>query len=224
MFKLEVGKKMWTISSLMGFLSKSPHLAYVFLFLGSYFETLIGPSFFIIGDFFFLAGAILAGAGVLNIWLVSLVCISGGILGDSSSYYIGRKYGKKFFKRFFKKENKYFTIKNYNKGIKAFHTHGKKSIFFSRLLGPFLSKVTPFMAGALHVRYGTFLKYNIPGVVVGIGMFMVLGYLFGLSYSILAQKIKEKIFYLGLLLILIFIVLILKKLKVFNKIKKYFKS
>ena len=70
---------------------------YFILFFGSYFETVIGFLFFIYGELFFLAGAILAGLGILNIYLVSAVFFVGGILGDSTSYVLGYKFGPKIY-------------------------------------------------------------------------------------------------------------------------------
>lgn len=190
------------------FLEQHANLAYLLLFLGSFFETLIGPGFFIYGEFIFLAGSILAGLGYFNIWLVSLVCIAGGIVGDSSSFFIGKKYGKQLIKGFFKKKNKYLNEKNYKKGVSFFGKYGEKSIFFARFLGP-LSWVTPFIAGSADLKYKRFLLFNIPGVIFGISQFLIVGYFFGFSYIAFLSRIKAGIFYLmlGLFIALFFIIL-----------------
>jgi membrane-associated protein len=70
---------MGMLELLMNFFEVHYYLAYLILFLGSFVEILVGVNFFVYGEFFFLSGAILAGAGILNIWLVAIVCISGGI-------------------------------------------------------------------------------------------------------------------------------------------------
>lgn len=189
------------------FLTNHSQLAYIILFLGSYFETVIGPGFFIYGEMFFLPGAILAGTGILNIWLVTLVTISGGILGDYTSYEIGRKQGH----RFFKTGNKYFSPENHKKGAHFFDTYGPKAIFFARLLGPF-SWITPFLAGTYGIPRKTFFKYNIPGVCTGIGEFLVVGYLFGNNYETALRFVQEKIAYiLGTTLFLFFTYYIIKR-------------
>ncbi len=206
------------IGGLTGFLAVHYYLAYLFLFLGSFFETLIGPGFFIYGEFIFLAGAILGGTGVLNIWLVALACITGGFLGDSASYFIGIKYGKGFVSHFLHKKNKYLTLKNYTKAKIFFQRHGKKSIFFARLLGP-LSWITPFLAGTLHVKYKDFLKYNIPGVIVGIGEFMIVGYLFGFSYNLFLPKIEKYILYILIALIIVIVIYKFSKIDGYKKRK-----
>ena len=208
---------MSVLSIMISFFQAHSYIAYVLLFLGSYLETIIGIGFFIYGEFFFLAGAILAGAGVLNIWIVSAVCISGGILGDSTSYYIGRVYGKRILGKIFREDNRYLSAKNYDSGIRFFSSHGKKSILFARLLGP-LSWITPFLAGSLHVKPRDFLKYNIPGVIIGIGQFMVVGYLFGFSYSLMLKKIQKDVFYIMLIVISAIAFYILYKLRVMERL------
>ncbi|WP_024786692.1 MULTISPECIES: DedA family protein [unclassified Lebetimonas] len=72
-------------------------IAYFILFFGSMLETVIGFSFFIYGEIVFLSGAILAGMGILNIWIVTFVLYLGGIVGDNISYFLGRKYGMQLY-------------------------------------------------------------------------------------------------------------------------------
>lgn len=166
-----------TISEVSAFLAAHTVLSYAIMFWWSFFETLIGIGFFLYGELIFLPAAILAGAGVLNIWLVSFFLIAGGVCGDSVSYFIGRRVGKGIFKE----ENKFFSLTNYQKGEDFINKYGVKSVFFARLLGP-MSWVTPFLSGIYHIKYLKFLAYNVAGVTVGIGEFLVIGYFFGSSY------------------------------------------
>lgn len=191
-------------------LTAHQQLAYLVLFAGAYFETLIGPSFFIPGEIIFIPGALLGGAGVLNIWLVIIICYAGGILGDSSSYLIGKKAGNWFLSSVLKKERWLFNFKNYERGEAFFKNHGPKAIFLARIGGPF-SWVTPFLAGIWQVPYQTFLKYNIPGITIGIGWFLVVGYFFGSQYQMILGFIKTSFWFVLLLLAIIILVWVLIK-------------
>lgn len=167
-----------SFESISVFLEAHAALAYATLFLGSYFETLIGVGFFIYGEIFFLPGAILAGAGVLNIWIVTAALLLGGIFGDTTSYVIGRRYGMHAFR-----ENAWvFNLNNYARGKQFFDAHGPKAVFLARFLGP-ISWVTPFLAGVYKLPYRTFLPYNVLGVIGGIGQFILIGYFFGATYT-----------------------------------------
>jgi membrane-associated protein len=135
-------------------------------------------SFFVYGEFFFLPGAILAGTGVLNIWVVACAVYIGGILGDSSSFWIGKKWGARLFQ-----EGKWiFNAANHERGRAFFEKYGVRAIFLARFMGP-VSWVTPFLAGTYNVPYGRFLAYNIPAVIIGIGQFLIAGYLFGAMHG-----------------------------------------
>lgn len=177
----------------MVWLASHQHIAYVAILAGSYFETLIGLSFFIPGELFFIPAAILAGAGVLNIWWVALACYTGGILGDLSSFMIGRKAGQQFLKILNEKKI-LFNPKNYKRGENFFKSHGPKAIFIARIAGPF-SWITPFLAGIYKVPYKTFLHYNIPGVLIGIGWFLVVGYFFASSFQTILSLTKTYFWY-----------------------------
>ena len=78
-------------------LAEQNQVAYAVLFLGAFFETLIPTSLFVLGEVFFIAGALLAGMGALNIWAVLAVLYAGGIFGDNTSYWLGRRYGSSLF-------------------------------------------------------------------------------------------------------------------------------
>ncbi len=191
----------------MAWLALHTHLAYGVLFLGAYFEALIGPSFFIPGELFLLAGSILAGAGTLDIWLVLGVLYGGAVLGDSSSYFIGRWIGKSIFHE----KNRFLTIKNYKKIEDLFEKHGLKAIFFARLVGPF-SKIAPVLAGIFEIPFREFLLYNIPGVVVGCGQFIIVGYFFGDQYQTILWWIERySVIFFILLLALFFLYRYMKK-------------
>ena len=174
------------MSAVIAFLQTHSVLAYPVLFLGSYADTFIGIGFFIYGEIFFIAGSVLAGAGVLDIWLVALALYLGGILGDTSSYFIGLKYGASFFK----KGRRIFSIENYEKGKKLFHKHGNKGVFLARFIGP-LSWVTPFFAGVYKVPYRYFFYYNTAGVILAISQFLIIGYAFGANWQYILSVIQH---------------------------------
>ncbi len=166
--------------------------AYLILFLGSYFETLIVFSLFLYGEIFFLSGGILAGMGVLNIFVVCMVLFLGGILGDSSSYFLGRKFGGKWLLKKKKKTflTKIFPVEKVEKSKKFLQKHGGKSVFFARFMGP-VAWFAPFLAGAHSVPFSSFLRYDVLGASLGIGQFVLAGFLFGKNYQLFLQIVSQ---------------------------------
>lgn len=195
-----------TLTSVFAFLQAHTLLAYLVLFVGSFLETLVGVGFFIYGEFLFLPGAMLAGLHVLNIWLVAIALIGGGILGDSASYFLGARYGIKVFKD----KNRFLNHKNRQRGEDFFQKYGDKGIFLARLLGP-LSWITPFLAGVYNVPYRRFLKYNIPGVLVGIGQFIVVGYFFGNRYKEVLSFVQTYVAIIIFMVVTVFVIYLIVK-------------
>jgi membrane-associated protein len=165
-------------------LGKLDQLAYGVLFLGAFFETLIPTSLFVLGELFFIAGALLAGMGILNVWAVLAMLYAGGILGDNASYWLGRHFGLSLFEGLARWPviGRLVHHDNYRRGVMFFERHGGIAIFMARLSGP-LSWVMPAMAGVFRVDYPTFICFNTLGISIGIGQFIIVGYFFGAHLS-----------------------------------------
>jgi membrane-associated protein len=161
-------------------LGEKSQIAYAVLFLGAFFETLIPFSLAILGEVFFLSGALLAGMGALDLWAVMAVLYAGGILGDNASYWLGRHYGTSLFERLthWPGIGRLVHSENYQRGVGFFQRRGAVAVFTARLSGP-LSWVMPAMAGVFRLNYITFLRFNTLGVLIGIGQFILVGYFFG---------------------------------------------
>lgn len=178
----------------MVWLTVHESLSYYVLFFGGFFETLIGTCFFIPGEIFLLSGSILAGAHKLSLPLVLLALYGGAILGDSSSYFIGRLTGDSIFKE----GRRILSPENHAKGEALFAKYGSAGIFFARLLGP-LSWITPFLSGVYRVPYRTFLPYNLAGIFVGVGEFILAGYFLGRHSASIFPFIHRYLFLLLLI-------------------------
>ncbi len=169
-----------SIKSLLQLLEQHRRLAYGLLFIGAFLETLIPFSLLVLGEIVFLAGALLAGIKVLDIWLVMAALYAGGILGDNASYWLGRRFGMRLFDflSHWPVIGRLIHRKNYQKGIDFFRQRGAFAVFIARLSGP-LSWVTPALAGIFRLNYSTFLRFNTPAVIIGISEFIIIGYFFG---------------------------------------------
>lgn len=203
------------LNEFINFLSHHQDIVYFILFLGSMFETIIGFSFIVYGEIFFLAGSIMAGSGILDITKVIIALYLGAIIGDNISYFIGRKFGKNIYYslRKIKLLQKYINKKNYVKSARYLRKKGALSLFFARLLGP-LSWIMPFIAGVYKIDYKKFLIFNTLGIIVGIGQFIIVGYLFGMHYKEILKTIET---YFWVIIIFILIFFMFKK---FIRIKK----
>jgi membrane-associated protein len=171
-----------SVAGALQLLAHHQTIAYPILFIGALVETLIPFSLIIYGEFFFLSGSILAAVGILDIWAVTAALYAGGILGDNCSYWLGRNYGVRIFDRFsnWPLLSRGLSQKVQKKGIAFFQDHGDLAVLLARLSGPF-SWITPTLAGMYRQPYKRFVIFNALGVVMGIGEFLIIGYLLGNS-------------------------------------------
>lgn len=148
---------------------------YGILFLIIFCETGLVVAPILPGDSLLFAAGAIASLGSLDVYFLTGLLIVAAIIGDSVNYQIGAYLGPKVFKaenpRFFKRKYLEQTEKFYEK-------HGGKTIIIARFI-PIIRTYAPFVAGVGSMSYGKFLRYNIIGAVLWVGLFVVLGYWFG---------------------------------------------
>lgn len=151
--------------------------SYVILFLIVFVETGIVIFPFLPGDsLLFAAGALAAVNNVFNIGLLIIVFFAAAVIGDTVNYHIGKTLGTAI------TQNRWIgRLVNQEKIDKAemfFNKHGGKTIVIARFM-PFIRTFIPFIAGSSRMDYRYFLTYNILGAALWVGLFTIVGYLFG---------------------------------------------
>ena len=153
---------------------------YVFVGGMAFLETgafvgLVAP-----GETTVIVGGVIAGQGEISliplIGLVWLCCV----LGDSTSFFIGRRLGRSFLLRHGPKirvdEQRLRRVESY------FDRHGGKTILIGRFIG-IVRAVAPFVAGSSGLAYRRFLPFSIIGAGLWGALFCVLGFLFYRSFD-----------------------------------------
>jgi len=149
---------------------------YLILFLIIFAETGFVVTPFLPGDsLLFATGAIIAKPETdLNIWIMAVILLIAGILGDMVNYHIGKYIGPKAFSgkyKFLKPEYLAKTEKFYEK-------YGGKTIIYARFV-PIVRTFAPFVAGVGSMSYRQFASYNVIGAFAWVLSFLFLGYFFG---------------------------------------------
>lgn len=150
-------------------------IGYVGIFAIVFLESGIPIGFFLPGDSLLFTAGLLAALGAFNPLALVLLLPVAAILGDSAGYFLGAKYGRCLFSS---KDAFFLSKKNLARTEAFYEKHGPKAIILARFV-PVVRTFTPILAGVAHMRYETFLKYNIiGGVLWGAGL-IVLGYFLG---------------------------------------------
>jgi membrane-associated protein len=147
---------------------------YLILALIIFCETGLVVTPFLPGDSLLFAAGALAGAGLLQLWLLILILFSAAFIGDNLNFAIGNFLGHKLVeskRRIIKKEYLDKTHAFYEK-------HGGKTVILARFI-PIVRTFAPFVAGLGSMVYRRFLAFCIVGNIVWIFTFTLAGYLLG---------------------------------------------
>lgn len=134
------------------------------------FVGLVAP-----GETTVIVGGVIAGQGEISliplIGLVWLCCV----LGDATSFFVGRRLGRSFLLRHGPKirvdEERLEQVESY------FERHGGKTILVGRFIG-LVRAVSLFVAGSSGLAFGRFLPFSIIGSGLWAGLFCLLGFIF----------------------------------------------
>ena len=148
---------------------------YALLFAIVFSETGLLVGFFLPGDSLLFTVGVVAGAGDLNIVIVSVVLMAAAMIGDTTGYWLGRGTGPRIFNRpdsrLFKREHLVRTQRFYEK-------HGGKTIIYARFV-PIIRTFAAFVAGVARMPYLRFLPFSLCGAAGWVVFMTQLGYHLG---------------------------------------------
>lgn len=132
-----------------------------------------------------------ASSGSLSIYLVILLASFAAYLGSLPFYLIGR-WGKDKVDMFLRKYGKYLFIKeeDLDKGYEIFDKHGKKMVFFGRLI-PIVRTVISFPAGVADMNFGLFSLFTFAGTLIWSSILAGAGYLLGDNWDAISIYVSK---------------------------------
>src|SRR5207247_1155725 len=131
--------------------------------------------FFLPGDSLLITAGIVAAAGGLNIWWLSLVLVAAPPTGDSVGYAIGVRLGPRLFTR---PKSLLFNPRHIERTRVFYARHGSKTIVIARFV-PIVRTFAPVVAGVGQMEYRRFIFYNVAGGVGWVTSLTWAGYLLG---------------------------------------------
>ncbi|MBS1837003.1 MAG: VTT domain-containing protein [Actinobacteria bacterium] len=166
---------------------------YLLIFGIIFAESGLLIGFFLPGDsLLFTAGMFAAGTFhetfpnvQFNIWVLLVGVFVAAVAGDQVGYVFGRKAGPALFSR---PDSRFFKQEHLEKAQEFFERHGPRAIVLARFV-PIVRTFCPIVAGAGHMEYKTFVRFNVVGGFLwGIGV-TLLGYYLG-NVSIIADHVE----------------------------------
>ena len=158
----------------LAFIAAHANWAAAIMFITAFGESFAFLSLLFPGTTLLIAAGTLLSGGTLPYAPVLIGAVFGATLGDTVSYWIGRRFGNGIARKWpFSRHPELLP-----NGIDFFTRHGGKSVFIGRFFGP-LRAVIPLAAGLLRMPRGWFWLANIASALIWAPMLLLAGDLIG---------------------------------------------
>jgi membrane protein DedA with SNARE-associated domain len=140
------------------------------MFITAFGESFAFVSLLFPGTSLLIAAGALMAAGSLPYFPILAGAVTGAVLGDTVSFWIGHRFGPGLSRVWpFTRSPELLPS-----GIRFFARHGGKSVFIGRFLGP-MRAVVPLAAGMMRMRRDRFWLANITSALVWAPMLLFAG-------------------------------------------------
>lgn len=136
------------------------------------------------GTLLVLAGGAFVQQGVLEWRMAFLLGLFGVVLGDSTSYAMGR-IAKGWVQHRFGQVSTWQTAQN------SFTRRGAAAIYLTRFFFTPLAIPTNLIAGSSGYRFRRFFVYDMAGEITWLVLYGGLGYIFGSNWEVISQFISD---------------------------------
>jgi membrane protein DedA with SNARE-associated domain/membrane-associated phospholipid phosphatase len=149
------------------------------------------------GETTVIVGGVVAGQGEISLLILIGIVWACAVLGDVTSYTLGRKLGRAWLVRHGERVKITEDRLRWVEGF--FERRGGATILIGRFIG-LARALAPFIAGASKLPLRTFLPYDVVGAGAWAATFSVLGYVFWQSFDRLTQYVSRGLFAFGTVL------------------------
>src|SRR4051794_4875885 len=150
------------------------------------FVGLVAP-----GETIVLSGGVIAGQGEIDLLPLIGIVWTCAVLGDTTSFYIGRRLGRDFLEKHGPRVK--ITHERLEQVDGYFDRHGGKTILIGRFIG-LVRALAPFIAGSSGLAYRRFVPYSVVGCGAWATLFCVLGYIFWRSFDRVQHLVGQALF------------------------------
>ncbi|HET9677023.1 MAG TPA: VTT domain-containing protein, partial [Solirubrobacterales bacterium] len=176
--------------------------AWTYLLVGAFAfaETGAFVGLVVPGETVMLLGGAVAGQGAIDIYLLIAVAWFAAWLGDTTSFFLGRRLGRSFVldhgPRVGISHERFEKVEDY------FGRHGGKTIFIGRFIS-LVRAFAPFIAGSSGMQYRAFVPYSILGTGLWATAHILVGYFFSRSIETAGKYAAKGAFLLAMLIVVV---------------------
>jgi len=170
------------LADLLQWIEAHPNWAGLVVLLVSALESFLVVGLFVPGTVVMFGIGAMIAAGTMELAPTLLLAAIGAVIGDGTSYFIGRFYHQRL--------RVMWPFRNYpqmiGRGVDFFHQHGGKSIVLARFVGP-VRPLLPAVAGMLDMPARRFFLVNVLSAILWAPAYILPGVLFGASLGLAAE-------------------------------------
>jgi membrane protein DedA with SNARE-associated domain len=132
-----------------------------------------------------------AARGELNVVVLLIAGTAGSVIGTLPWYYAGRLWGKERLKKLANRHGRWLTVApdDIEKALTVFHRHGRKAVFFGRLV-PAIRTLISVPAGIAEMPLMQYLVYSTVGSLIWTGLLIAAGFLLEAQYELVAKYVN----------------------------------
>lgn len=138
-------------------------------------ETGLLVGFFLPGDSLLFTAGLLASRGVMDIKFLAAGAFIAAVLGNSTGYAIGHRFGRTLFTR---PESRFFKPKHVAQAEAFFEKHGGKAVTLAQFT-PIIRTFVPVISGVGAMKFPRFIAYNVAGALIWAAGVTLAGYWLG---------------------------------------------
>jgi membrane protein DedA with SNARE-associated domain/membrane-associated phospholipid phosphatase len=176
--------------------------AWTYLIVGvfAFAETGAFVGLVVPGETVMLLGGAVAGQGAIDIYLLIAIAWFSAWLGDTTSFFLGRRLGRGFVIRHGPRVG--ISHERFERVEDYFGRHGGKTIFIGRFIS-LVRAFAPFIAGSSGMRYRAFVPYSILGTGLWASAHILVGYFFSRSIDKAAKYAGKGAFLLATVIVVV---------------------
>jgi membrane protein DedA with SNARE-associated domain len=176
--------------------------AWTYLLVGAFAfaETGAFVGLVVPGETVMLLGGAVAGQGAIDIYLLIAIAWFAAWLGDTTSFFLGRKLGRNFVLVHGPKVG--ISHERFEQVEEYFGRHGGKTIFIGRFIS-LIRAFAPFVAGSSGMQYRAFVPYSILGTGLWASAHILVGYFFSRSIETAGKYAAKGAFLLATLIVIV---------------------
>jgi undecaprenyl-diphosphatase len=176
--------------------------AWTYLLVGlfAFAETGAFVGLVVPGETVMLLGGAVAGQGAIDIYLLIAIAWFAAWLGDTTSFFLGRRLGRNFVLDHGPKVG--ISHERFEKVEDYFGRHGGKTIFIGRFIS-LVRAFAPFIAGSSGMQYRAFVPYSILGTGLWATAHILVGYFFSRSIETAGKYAAKGAFLLATLIVIV---------------------